>query len=38
MMNEAALNLAPSMLQEYGDITRAALREYLPSGEPRRYL
>jgi len=26
------------MLREYGDLTRAALAKYLPSGEPRRYL
>jgi geranylgeranyl diphosphate synthase type II len=26
------------MLQEYGEITRAALKEYLPSRKPRRYL
>lgn len=26
------------MLREYGDLTRAALKQYLPSREPRRYL
>src|SRR6202521_6039886 len=26
------------MLREYGDLTRAALANYLPSHEPRRYL
>lgn len=26
------------MLQEYGALTRAALKDYLPSREPRRYL
>ena len=31
-------SLVPSMLREYGDLTRAALTEYLPSREPRRYL
>src|SRR5258708_36159528 len=30
--------LVPDTLREYGDITRAALRNYLPSREPRRYL
>jgi geranylgeranyl diphosphate synthase type II len=25
-------------LREYGDLTRAALKDYLPSSEPRRYL
>jgi geranylgeranyl diphosphate synthase, type II len=37
MMAERSL-LAQSMLREYGEMTRAALREYLHSGEPRRYL
>jgi geranylgeranyl diphosphate synthase type II len=31
-------NLVPEVLREYGAITRAALRDYLPSREPRRYL
>lgn len=31
-------DLASTVLQEYGEITRAALAEYLPSREPRRYL
>jgi len=30
--------LVPSMLKEYGDITRVALCEYLQPREPRRYL
>jgi geranylgeranyl diphosphate synthase, type II len=30
--------LVPSILREYGDLTRAALAKYLPSREPRRYL
>ena len=30
--------LVPSMLREYGDLTRAALAKYLPPREPRRYL
>lgn len=30
--------LVQTMLHEYGEITRAALKEYLPSREPRRYL
>jgi geranylgeranyl diphosphate synthase type II len=31
-------DLVPATLREYGELTRAALREYLPAGEPRRYL
>ena len=30
--------LVPSVLEEYGAVTRAALQEYLPTGEPRRHL
>lgn len=30
--------LIPEVLEEYGRITRAALREYLPTGEPRSHL
>src|SRR5262245_13333900 len=30
--------LIPTMLQEYGSLTRASLKEYLPSWEPRRHL
>jgi geranylgeranyl diphosphate synthase, type II len=30
--------LVPALLAEYGGITRAALREYLPEREPRTYL
>ena len=31
-------NLVSSVLQEYGDATRAVLFDYLPTTEPRRYL
>jgi len=31
-------NLVSSVLQEYGDRTRAVLFQYLPAAEPRRYL
>ena len=31
-------NLVSSVLQEYGDATRAVLFDYLPTAEPRRYL
>jgi geranylgeranyl diphosphate synthase type II len=30
--------LVPAVLQEYGELTRAALERYLPTQEPRRYL
>jgi geranylgeranyl diphosphate synthase, type II len=30
--------LVPEMLREYGQITRTALRAYLPNGTPRRHL
>ncbi len=30
--------LVPEVLDQYGAMTRAALRKYLPSGEPRRHL
>src|SRR6202451_4752542 len=30
--------LVPDMLREYGELTRAAVRDYLPAREPRRYL
>lgn len=30
--------LVPQMLQEYGAVTRAAMKHYLPAREPRRYL
>lgn len=30
--------LVPAMLREYGALVRAALKDYLPSREPRRYL
>jgi geranylgeranyl diphosphate synthase type II len=38
MTSSATSNLVSTMLHEYGDVTRAALREYLPEREPRRYL
>jgi geranylgeranyl diphosphate synthase type II len=38
MGNGDNTNLAPVVLREYGELTRAALRDYLPSREPRRYL
>jgi geranylgeranyl diphosphate synthase type II len=31
-------SLVPSVLREYGDAARSLLFDYLPSGEPRRYL
>jgi geranylgeranyl diphosphate synthase type II len=34
----AAPELVPSVLEEYGALTREALREYLPSWEPREHL
>ncbi len=34
----AESDLVPTVLREYGDITRAALKDYLPTREPRRYL
>jgi geranylgeranyl diphosphate synthase, type II len=33
-----ASDLVPTVLREYGEITREALKEYLPAREPRRYL
>jgi geranylgeranyl diphosphate synthase, type II len=30
--------LVPALLREYGALTRAALKDYLPSREPQRYL
>jgi len=30
--------LVSTVLREYGEVTRAALRDYLPDREPRRYL
>lgn len=30
--------LVPDTLREYGELTRAAVRSYLPAREPRRYL
>ena len=37
-MGASASSLVSSVLQEYGDATRAVLFDYLPSREPRRYL
>jgi geranylgeranyl diphosphate synthase, type II len=37
-LNDDNTSVAPQILREYGDLTRAALKEYLPSQEPRRYL
>jgi geranylgeranyl diphosphate synthase, type II len=37
-MTGTASLLVPTMLREYGDLTRAVLAKYLPSREPRRYL
>ena len=37
-MTTARASLVSTMLQEYGALTRAALKKYLPSQEPRRYL
>ena len=37
-MSGSGPNLVSEMLREYGDLTRAALVQYLPSREPRRYL
>ncbi len=38
MNNGSTSALVPTVLREYGEITREALKEYLPSREPRRYL
>jgi geranylgeranyl diphosphate synthase type II len=37
-MTPSGGSLVSSVLREYGDATRAALFQYLPSAEPRRYL
>jgi geranylgeranyl diphosphate synthase, type II len=37
-MSRLSLSLVPTVLREYGDLTRTALAKYLPSREPRRYL
>jgi geranylgeranyl diphosphate synthase, type II len=37
-MGAPAAGLVSSVLQEYGDATRAVLFDYLPDAEPRRYL
>jgi len=36
--NGSTSALVPTVLREYGEITSEALKEYLPSREPRRYL
>src|SRR5260370_4202930 len=38
MTSSTTSSLVSEMLHEYGEVTRAALREYLPQREPRRYL
>src|SRR5258708_35165038 len=38
MRSSTTSSLVSEMLHEYGDVTRAALREYLPERERRRYL
>jgi geranylgeranyl diphosphate synthase type II len=38
MTSESNCSLVSTMLTEYGDVTRAALRDYLMEREPRRYL
>ena len=38
MANGASSSLVPAVLREYGEITSAAMKEYLPSREPRRFL
>lgn len=38
MTAQSTISVVPRMLREYGEITRAALKEYLPSRQPRRFL
>jgi geranylgeranyl diphosphate synthase type II len=38
MFSSVTSPLIPTILQEYGALTRTALKEYLPSWEPRRHL
>src|SRR5690242_2895219 len=38
MATNGKSTLVPGMLREYGEITRGALKQYLPSHEPRRFL
>lgn len=38
MTTSTTSSLVSTMLHEYGDMIRAALRKYLPQREPRRYL
>ncbi len=37
-MSTVTPSIVPEMLTEYGAMTRAAMRQYLPSGAPRRHL
>lgn len=37
-MAGANVGVVPAVLQEYGGVTRSALRQYLPEREPRTYL
>ena len=38
MTTENGSGIVSTILREYGSLTRAALKEYLPEREPRRYL
>jgi geranylgeranyl diphosphate synthase type II len=38
MHTTVTAELVPEMLHEYGDITRSALKDYLPAKSPARYL
>lgn len=38
MAESVTSDLVPTMLREYGAITRAAMQQYLPAREPRRFL
>jgi len=38
MASATTSKLVPELFREYGEITRIALNNYLPSREPRRYL
>ena len=37
-MTSRSDSLVPTVLAEYGDLTRESLKEYLPTWQPRRYL
>ncbi len=37
-LRAGAPGLVPAVLEEYGEITRSVLQDYLPSWEPRRHL